>query len=162
MTATEYLEAVAAAMVNGADKPPLQHIEQELEKLPGVRERLVLELLPIVWQTLDAVQGPEMFAVFFITRSAAITPDHLAEYKLWTERIAQRTFELLGGRTSCRDKVPLDAVLRLIVTPLRKCDPDGFTSLLETLYGQCRDAGDTRRELLDEIKSALKDGGKGG
>ena len=48
ITALEYLAASARAVSNGADKPALRHIHEELKELPKTRQRLVFEMLPLL------------------------------------------------------------------------------------------------------------------
>jgi hypothetical protein len=60
ITVPEYFEASARASANSADGPAFKHIHEELKRLPDTRQRLVFEVLPLVWKSLESGIEPTL------------------------------------------------------------------------------------------------------
>jgi len=158
-TAEEFLEAEEAAERNGADKPVLRAIKQNLSDFPKTQERLAFQLLAIAWKALEHEGNPRKAAGLAIEMHQSVSVQRLPEYLLAIERIACKCFELMG---KCRDsRFSLTLVLALSV--LRRSDEKQFKVLLESLKSRSEGTSPGRDILVmfeqseSESKEALKE-----
>jgi hypothetical protein len=133
ITGAEYLEARAKAERNGADKPVLKHIDEHLERLPLTRQRLVFEMLPIAWESLERGDDPH-WEVFFGCRWRDVPPERRGEYLTWLEKLILRSFELRSQLSPPPGSHgPFVMTLSSLLLSLGKVDRKRFTTVVEDL-----------------------------
>lgn len=156
ITVAEYCEASATASANTADVPAFKHIHEELKRFPATRQRLVFEVLPLVWKSLEDGIEP-VTETCVATWWPSIEPQRLAEYTMLLEKIIRRCFEL-------RDQVPdpqaesvrFAITLMTMLISLAKADRTRFNEVLASLKSQCGDANsDERMKLLNGVEKAI-------
>jgi hypothetical protein len=157
ITALELLEAQARAACNGADKPAVKHIYEELKRLPKTRQRLALELLQLAWNSLESGEEPIFTAFMAASFGDSMEAERIPEYIVWLERIINRCFELrsqLSGPE--REHRGFELTLPAMLVSLGKVDRGRFTALLESLRGRCVETGhDARLKLLSDVEALV-------
>jgi len=158
ITVSGYLDAAAKARINGADKPVFDHINSQLEKMPQTQRRLVFELLPLIWRSLESGDDAMELVIFTARWSRSITSHAVAEYASWVEKISFRCFELLGQRSDApRDPFMLSMSLCWMLRSLSRVDRDRFANVFKSLKMQCGDANhDTRLEILASVEDSTE------
>jgi hypothetical protein len=156
ITASEYLEASARGVANSADSPALKHIHRELKRLPATRERLALKILTMAAQSLD--RGDDHYDLIGLGGcfGRSIRSQRLPEYTALLEKIVFRSFELLSQFPNPPSEHPFAFGLSLAVLALRHADQHRFTTVLETLKGQCAEgAQENRRRILADLERSI-------
>jgi hypothetical protein len=134
ISALEYLEASARADRNGVDNPAFKHIQEQVNRLPMTRQRIVFEMLPLAWQSLELGEEPGWTAGFAGCCWGSIEPQRLSEYTTWLEKIIVRCFELRGQLPDPPgENGPFAMTLSMMLVTLGKVERGRFTAVLESL-----------------------------
>jgi len=147
ITALEYLEAEMKAKRTGTHKIEFRRINEELNRLPKVAERLASEFLAMAWDELEKGLDPGLLAIHGIRLASRGRLQRTVEYKLWIAKITRKCFDLLENHQSGS----LELTLTRGLTSLRLNDFEQFRLHVEELEQYCRGNESTRRcKLLEQ------------
>ena len=162
MTALEYLDACERAVRNGPNNPVIRRLMNDLAKHPAAQQRLAFEMLPIIWQRLEAGQdaGPSMTMMLTVAGVfwGQLERQRSEEYASWAEKIIFRCYERSGSGTEALHMggygYQIGASVMLMA--LHKVDPLRFARVLETLKGISSERGlDSRWEILAKAEKLI-------
>jgi hypothetical protein len=134
VTAAQYFQLQKKAAENSADKPAFKELVDHLRGTPRLRERLIFEILGMVWQKLLRGEDPGLLIVPAISWSDYLSPERLLEYLTTLERIAVEAFKLMESAKHTPGAFPpfyvcLNDSLRL----LRRRNPARFKEIITKL-----------------------------
>jgi hypothetical protein len=158
MTASEYLQFSARAAANGADKPLMHQLNEELKRLPATRHRLGLEMLKMA---LDSVERGDDPMLLLGVGGCLVNPTDSQKPHEGVELLRKLVFELfdrlLQPSAGSSSSEHFRFLLGLAVIALRKADPQCLERLFEALQGRSVGSGEERRKTIEYVKAHLAD-----
>ncbi len=149
ITVEQYLDLASRGNTASGDQRAFAKINAQLREAPLACERLAFELLQVAWRALDGRSDPRNADThsLWVTGFARclqgfISPERLAEYAGWLERIIFRCFDLLGpvppGTTGMQ---PFEFTMEIACDALRRTGTHRYRVLLQTLGRQASETG---------------------
>ena len=151
LTATELLQFSARAAGNAADKPILNHIHRELERLPATRDRLALELR-MALQSLEFGNDPYDLIGLGGCLGNATHTEKPAEYAELLEKLIVRSFEQLSRSPNPRSSHPFGFGLTLAIVALSQADPQRSATVMANLKNAASDQG---RMIIADVEQHI-------
>jgi hypothetical protein len=134
VNAKNYLNLVKQARTSDSAKDQLQLINEKIGASPEAQERLAVDILNIVLETLDAERIPWGVCTHAIIFGEAIKADRLSAYLEKLELIIFRSFERLGQKQADRGRQSaLEFAFSLALHGLHKKAPERFEAVLQFL-----------------------------
>jgi hypothetical protein len=156
ISAEQFLSACEKAAANGADRPALRHIFEELNRFPAARERLALEFLQMALKSLEAGGDPIEWIIKACSFGGSVQVVRSADYAEMLEKIILRSVDLLVPFPELPVAHPFAWGLETASMALTRIDPTRFT----TVISACESKGDElersqRRKIIMTLQEKL-------